>query len=85
MFRILGGDLVGMTNVPEVVLAREKGLCYSAIAVVTNYAAGISPNPLSHEEVLQEMRSSHKDLLELLRLTVRGISAVEGCRCSRGE
>ena len=85
MFKILGGDLVGMTNVPEVVLAREKGLCYAAVAIVTNFAAGISPNPLSHEEVLQEMRSSQKDLLELLRLAVKAISPDEACLCSRGE
>lgn len=66
MFQILGGDLVGMTNVPEVVLAREKGICYAAIAVVTNFAAGISPHPLTHREVLDEMRASHQDLKELL-------------------
>lgn len=84
MFRILGGDLVGMTNVPEVVLAREKGLCYAAVAVVTNFAAGISPNPLSHEEVLQEMGSSQQDLLELLRQAVRAIPQGEHCMCSQG-
>jgi len=55
MFQKLGGDVVGMTNVPEVVLAREKGICYAAVAVVTNYAAGISPTPLTHEEVVQAM------------------------------
>ena len=74
MFRILGGDVVGMTNVPEVVLAGEKGLCYAAVAVVTNFAAGISPTPLSHDEVLAEMSSSHTDLRELLRLIVKEIS-----------
>ena len=51
MFRQLGGDLVGMTNVPEVVLAREAGLCYATIAVVTNWAAGVSKEPIKHGEV----------------------------------
>ncbi len=51
MFRRLGGDLVGMTNVPEVVLAREAGLCYATIAVVTNWAAGVSKEPIKHGEV----------------------------------
>ena len=81
MFQILGGDLVGMTNVPEVVLAREKGICYAAIAVVTNFAAGISPHPLTHREVLDEMRASHQDLKELLRRAVQGIDVKKGCTC----
>ncbi|MCL6561681.1 MAG: S-methyl-5'-thioadenosine phosphorylase [Firmicutes bacterium] len=54
-FRRLGGDVVGMTGVPEVVLARELGLCYATVALVTNLAAGLSANPLTHEEVLQVM------------------------------
>lgn len=82
MFQILGGDLVGMTNVPEVVLAREKGICYATVAIVTNFAAGISPKPLSHTEVLEEMGKSHQDLKELLVQTVRAISTEEGCRCA---
>ena len=48
MIKILGGDVVGMTNVPEVVLARELSLHYATIYLVTNYAAGISKTDLSH-------------------------------------
>lgn len=81
MFRILGGDLVGMTNVPEVVLAREKGICYAAIAVVTNFAAGISPHPLTHREVLDEMRASHQDLRELLKRAVLAVPEERKCTC----
>src|SRR5690606_2867755 len=54
-FRMLGGDVVGMTSVPESVLAREAGLCYAAMAMVTNMAAGISESPLTHEEVVDVM------------------------------
>lgn len=66
MFRSWGGDLVGMTGVPEVVLAREAEMCYATVAIVTNYAAGISPMPLSHSEVLETMRSRQRDLHKLL-------------------
>ncbi|MFP4200478.1 MAG: S-methyl-5'-thioinosine phosphorylase, partial [Clostridia bacterium] len=52
MYAQLGGDVVGMTNVPEVVLAREVDLPYAAVALVTNLGAGISEAPLTHEEVL---------------------------------
>lgn len=37
MYRILGGDVINMTTVPEVILAKEQGLCYAAIALPTDY------------------------------------------------
>ncbi|HBF35937.1 MAG TPA: S-methyl-5'-thioinosine phosphorylase, partial [Firmicutes bacterium] len=51
MFRMLGGTVVGMTGIPETVLARELGICYANLSIVTNWAAGISVAPLSHAEV----------------------------------
>ncbi|HUT75525.1 MAG TPA: S-methyl-5'-thioinosine phosphorylase [Armatimonadota bacterium] len=55
MFRRLGGDVVGMTGVPEAPLAREAGLCYAALAVVANYAAGMSQEPLRHGQISSHM------------------------------
>ena len=49
--RIIGGDLVGMSTVPEVLAAVEAGLTVAALSVVSNLAAGMSGEPLSHEEV----------------------------------
>jgi 5'-methylthioadenosine phosphorylase len=77
-----GGDLVGMTNVPEVILAREAGLCYAAIALVTNYAAGISETPLSHEEVLAAMSRDKKSLEQLLMAGVEEIPVNKSCVCA---
>ncbi|MDI6894937.1 MAG: S-methyl-5'-thioadenosine phosphorylase [Bacillota bacterium] len=82
-FRILGGDLVGMTNVPEVVLAREANLCYALVAAVTNFAAGISPTPLTHEEVLQVMAANTARLRALLERAVEMVPPVRHCRCGR--
>jgi len=48
--RILGADLVGMSTVPEVILARRAGLRCAAVSVVTNYAAGLAGGDPSHEE-----------------------------------
>ncbi|WP_410506351.1 S-methyl-5'-thioadenosine phosphorylase [Haloimpatiens sp. FM7315] len=62
MYKILGGDVVGMTNVPEVVLAREASICYATIALVTNYASGISENQLTHKEVGENMLKMSKTL-----------------------
>jgi len=51
MLQRAGADVVGMTNVPEVVLAREAGLCYAAVAVLANWAAGLGGSPLSHHDI----------------------------------
>jgi purine-nucleoside phosphorylase len=52
-FARLGADAVGMSTVPEVIVARQCGLRVAALSCITNLAAGISKSPLSHEEVLE--------------------------------
>lgn len=81
MIRQLGGDLVGMTGVPEVVLAREAEMCYATIAMVTNYAAGISPNMLTHEEVLAVMSLNAENLKRLIMQTITMIDEERECGC----
>ncbi len=81
MIRQLGGDLVGMTNVPEVILAHELGLCYSLIAMVTNMAAGITEAALSHEEVLEVMAVNAKRLRQLIMGAISQIPPERDCDC----
>ena len=69
-FRLLGADLVGMTGAPEVILSAEAGLKYASIAVVTNYAAGMSKNKLSAEEVLDMMAGKREVLTKLIEKTI---------------
>lgn len=83
-FRSLGADLVGMTNVPEVVLARELGLCYATICMVTNWAAGISQNKLSHEEVLSMMKANSVKLKSLLMRALADVQRFSGYECGCG-
>lgn len=52
-FALLGADAVGMSTVPETLVARQHGLRVVALSCITNLAAGISRSPLSHEEVLE--------------------------------
>jgi len=65
MFRMLGASVVGMTNVPEVVLAREIAVHYSLLAVVTNYAAGMQSR-VSQEEVVEVMSRAEENVRRLL-------------------
>ena len=53
MLATLGADAVGMSTVPEVLVARAIGMRVAGISCVTNLASGISPHPLSHAEVLE--------------------------------
>ncbi len=67
-FRFLGADAVGMSTVPEAIVARQLGLRVAAVSCITNLAAGITTKPLSHEEVLemaQRVRSPTAEMLEL--------------------
>lgn len=84
MFERLGGDLVGMTNVPEVTLAREAGLCYTTVSMVTNFAAGISPTNLTHEEVLEVMAENSDKLKRLVMATMSAIPLERSCLCGKG-
>ena len=81
MFSALGGHLVGMTNVPEVVLAREAEMCYSTIAMVTNFAAGIAKAPLTYGEVIDVMKQNTDNLKTLLMNTIKLIDIEADCIC----
>jgi len=66
LYQTFGGTVVGMTNVPECVLAREAELCYRTICIVTNFAAGISPTKLTHKEVVDLMAERIEPLKKLV-------------------
>ena len=65
-FRTLGADLVGMSTVQETIAARHMGIEVLGISCVTNLAAGIQAEPLSHEEVMETGRAVEKQLAGLL-------------------
>lgn len=78
--RLLGADVVGMTNVPEVVLAREAGLCYAAICIVCNWGAGMTEYPLTHEEVLGIMDEQTVNIRQLIE-NFLSMTHEETCGC----
>ncbi|MCS6919381.1 MAG: MTAP family purine nucleoside phosphorylase [Fimbriimonadales bacterium] len=75
MFRMLGGDVIGMTVVPEAILCREAGIHYAAIAIVTNLGAGLSGQPLTHEEVTEVMQGATETIAQLFTQTLKNLKA----------
>ena len=65
--RTIGADLVGMSTVPEVIVARQMGIKVLAISCVTNMAAGTTDTPINHEEVLEIGRKIAGQFKALLR------------------
>ena len=66
MFRKLGGDVIGMSTVPEVIVARQMGLQVVAISCVTNLLTSSQKKVLSHDEVMKQARKNQERLARLL-------------------
>jgi purine-nucleoside phosphorylase len=67
MLRVLGGDAVGMSTVPEVIVARHMNVKVLGISCISNMAAGILEQPLSHEEVMATTERVKSQFLTLVK------------------
>ncbi|WP_166846319.1 purine-nucleoside phosphorylase [Isoptericola sp. BMS4] len=73
MAGLMGADLVGMSTTLEAIAARHAGMEVLGISLVTNLAAGISPQPLSHEEVLEAGQKAGPRISDLLARIVKSL------------
>lgn len=78
-----GASVVGMTGVPEVVLARELGLCYAAMCLVTNYAAGMTGAAITGAEIGHICQQRSETFDALLIAIVERLQHLPDCTCSR--
>jgi len=74
LLRNLGADAVGMSTVPEAIVARHMGLEVLGISCITNMAAGISDEPISHEEVMATGDRVRETFADLLRRVISAIN-----------
>jgi len=73
MLRTLGGSVVGMSTVPEVIAARHHGMRVAVLSLAANPAAGLVDRPLSHTEVLEEGKKAASKLATLIGLLVQKV------------
>jgi purine-nucleoside phosphorylase len=73
MIRALGGDAVGMSTVPEVIIARHANLKVLGISCISNMAAGILDQPLTHDEVIETTAMAQASFLSLVKEVVKEI------------
>lgn len=74
MIRIMGGDAVGMSTVPEVIVARHAGMEVLGISCISNMAAGILDQPLTHDEVIETTEKVKADFLRFVKAIVRNMA-----------
>lgn len=77
MLRILGADVVGMSTVPEAIVARHAGMEILGIALVANAAAGVVGTPISHDEVLDVGRDAAPRLASLVERVIARLAAAD--------
>ena len=81
MMRVIGGNLVAHTQYPEVALAREAEMCYAAVGIVSNMAAGIEDEHVSAVDVKTNMAKLFGDVQQLLAKAVELTPEEDGCWC----
>jgi 5'-methylthioadenosine phosphorylase len=78
------GDVIGMTGYPEVVLAKELGLCYASLCIVTNEACGMNQGrSISLSEITKQMEESSTVAREIISLAAKKISTDGNCSCKK--
>ncbi len=82
MYRSMGGDVVGMTNIPEVNLAKELGMCYAAAGIVTNWCTGIHEEVIAMHDITAALEKNKQDLTTLFLSILIGQLDQNHCSCA---
>jgi 5'-methylthioadenosine phosphorylase len=83
MYRQLGGDVIGMTNVPEVVLAKELGMCYAAVGIITNWCTGVKGEGIALHDIEGVLSQRKEKVTGAFIKSLAGDLSQENCSCAR--
>jgi 5'-methylthioadenosine phosphorylase len=83
LWRLMKADIIGMTLVPEVVLSREKEICYLTIATVTDYDCWRAQEAVTAEEVIKTMKKSTENVKNILEHLIPALPKERKCICSK--
>ena len=75
-------DIVGMTLVPEIILAREQNMCYAALCVVSNMAAGLQ-NELKTDEISKTFIDKKPVIIKLIKKSIKNMENKKKCKCNK--
>jgi len=81
MYRQWGADVVGMTLVPECVLAREAEICYASISTVTDYDVW-KDHPVCVDDIIQTMKTNIENVKSIIAETITKLPDEAACKCS---
>ena len=83
MYQRLGGDVVGMTNVPECVLAKELGMCYAAVGLISNWCTGIKAGEMVFHDIAVALESNRDRITKVLIELLLRDQDKKHCKCSK--
>ncbi|MDI3481203.1 MAG: 5-methylthioadenosine phosphorylase [Tepidanaerobacteraceae bacterium] len=83
MYRQLGADVVGMTSVPEVVLAKELGMCYAAVGIITNWCTGVNGKEIALHDIKGVLEKTREKLTRTFIKALEGDLNQQNCSCAR--
>ncbi|RLE53085.1 MAG: S-methyl-5'-thioadenosine phosphorylase [Candidatus Methanomethylicota archaeon] len=84
LYRMWGADVIGMTLIPEAILARELEICYLPITTITDYDVW-AEKPVTAEEVVKTLKANVEKVNKLLREVIPKIPSERNCVCSRAS
>jgi 5'-methylthioadenosine phosphorylase len=83
MYKTLGGDVVGMTNVPEVILAKELGMCYAAVGIITNWCTGVKGEDIALHDIQGAMSKNKENITNAFISIFAGELEQNSCKCDK--